>query len=251
VPDSAAVRDYYRTILPFYDAELADRGDGAFWTRAASEAAGCRVLEIGAGTGRATEFLARGAREVVAFDVDLDLLAVARGRLAPCGNVRLLAADARRFRLDARFDLVAAVDDPFVHLTRGRERSRALAQAAAHLRPGGRFLLDAAWFSPADRRRAATPEGLVKQRDHGGLVVRERWRCARGSRLCRARFDYCQDGRQVAAASFPARLWSVAELYGRCRAAGLEPVALWGDYDRRPWRRSTSPRLIAEARRVG
>lgn len=248
---SSDVRDYYRQILPFYDLELADRGDGEFWTWAASSPRGCRVLELGAGTGRATAFLARSAGSVVALDVDLDLLAVARRRLAGCANVRLLAADMRRPGIAGEVDLVAAVDDPFVHLTHGQDRERALRMAASLLRPGGRLVLDAAWLSPAARRRAAEASGLVRERAHGEdgeLVVREVWRCA--DRRCRTRFDYRLEGEAVASASFPARLWSLAEIESRGRAAGLEVVALWGDYDRRPWDRATSPRLIAELRRA-
>ncbi len=248
---SSAVREYYRQILPFYDLELADRGDGAFWAWAASEPAGCRVLEVGAGTGRATAFLARSAGSVTALDLDLDLLAVARGKAAP--NVRLVAADMRQLGLAARFDLVAAVDDPFVHLTADGDRELALTGAAGLLRPGGRLLLDAAWLSPADRRRAATPEGLVRERAHGEngeLVVRQRWCSAGASRLCMVRFDYRWKGREVAAATFPARLWSVAEIHRRCRAAGLRPSTLWGGYDRRPWSRPTSRRLIVEAHKL-
>ena len=66
---SAGVRDYYRRILPFYDLELADRGDGELWAWAASAPPGCRVLELGAGTGRATAFLARTAGRVVALEL--------------------------------------------------------------------------------------------------------------------------------------------------------------------------------------
>ena len=47
-----------------------------------------------------------------------------------------------------------------------------------HLAPGGRFILDAAWFSPDQRRAAGTSEGLVKEHDGPeGLQVRETWRC--------------------------------------------------------------------------
>ena len=46
------VEGYYHEILPFYDAELAGRGDGELWAWAASTPPGCRVLELGAGTGR-------------------------------------------------------------------------------------------------------------------------------------------------------------------------------------------------------
>ena len=57
--DSSEVRDYYHEILPFYDLELADRGDEELWAWAAGAPTGCRVLELGAGTGRATAALAR------------------------------------------------------------------------------------------------------------------------------------------------------------------------------------------------
>jgi SAM-dependent methyltransferase len=251
---ASGVRDYYRQILPFFDLELADRGDGAFWTWAAGTPHSCRVLELGAGTGRATAFLARSAGSVTALDIDLDLLAVASQRLAGCGNVRLLASDMRCAGLEAEFDLVAAVDDPFVHLTRDRDRDRALRTVASLLRPGGRFVLDAAWLSPTARRRAARPEGLVQERAHGRrgeLLVRESWRCGGEDRRCRVRFDYRLDGEPVGGASFRGRLWSLTEVQRRCRAASLEPVALWGDYDRRPWDRATSPRMIAAARRLG
>src|SRR5262245_40067582 len=35
-PGAEAVRGYYRRILPYFDRELADRGDGALWRWAAS-----------------------------------------------------------------------------------------------------------------------------------------------------------------------------------------------------------------------
>ena len=54
---SAEVQDYYHRILPFFEAELSDRGDEDFWVRMTPP--GCRVLELGAGTGRATRLLAQ------------------------------------------------------------------------------------------------------------------------------------------------------------------------------------------------
>jgi SAM-dependent methyltransferase len=276
------IRRYYRSIAPFLDQELADRGDGPFWTWAASHPPSCRVLELGCGTGRATAFLAQAAARVVALDLSLDLLARARGRLAGRRNVALIGADMRRVALRREFDLVVAVDDPFVHLIDGADRDQALRAAALQLAPGGRLILDTAWFPPRQRNQAASPAGLVIERVHpapggeartgseanvggeaslGGesgvdgtigeadLTVREQWRCEPGSRLCTARYTYTRDGEIVAESSFRARLWSVAELLRRIRAAGLAPRSLWGDYDRRPWRRATSLRLIVEARR--
>jgi hypothetical protein len=265
------VRRYYRAIAPFLDEELSDRGDGAFWAWAASRPAACRVLELGCGTGRATAFLAQEAGRVVALDLSLDLLARARGRLAGRRNVALLAADMRRLPLnpldplnpltppDTEFDLVVAVDDPFVHLTEGKDREQALREAARHLAPGGRLILDAAWFPPRQRKLASGPDGWVTERVHPGeggpagdasLTVREQWRCDPASRLCTARYTYLRGAATLAESSCRARLWSVAELLRRVRGAGLQVLALWGDYDRRPWSRASSPRLILEAVRA-
>jgi SAM-dependent methyltransferase len=204
------------------------------------------VLEPGAGTGRATEFLARTAGRVVAFDLSPEMAARARDRFVDRPEVTVLVADMRELRLGERFDLIAAVDDPFVHLTEDDDRDRAFARISEHLAPEGRFLLDAAWFPPEDREAAAS--GLVREHDaaDGELRVREVWLCDPDSRLCTARYEYRQNDRLVGEASFPGRLWSVEELEDRAGRAGLEVSRLWGDYDRRPWERETSPRLIAE-----
>lgn len=246
------IRAYYHRILPFFEQELADRGDAELWEWAAESPPGCRVLELGAGTGRATSFLARTAGRVVAIDLTPELIAVARRRHAGSSNVALLVADMRDVMLRASFDLVVAIDDPFVHLTGDEDRERAFATAACHLAPDGRFLLDAAWLSPEQRRAAALPEGLVLERSgRGDLEVVETWRCDAETRVCSACFEYRLRNRTVERLSFPARLWSTDELKLRARAAGLEISHLWGDYDRRPWDRATSPRLIAELRRCG
>ena len=246
---AAEVRNYYHRILPFYEAELRGRGDERFWVEMAGEPADCRVLELGAGTGRATELLARKAGRVVASELVPEMIAEARRKVGGLPHVQLLAADMRELRLQQEFDLVVAVDDPFVHLTEDEDRDRAFRAAAGHLAPGGRFVLDAAWFPPEDREDAA--DGLVKEHaaDGGRLCVREVWHCDPETRLCTTRFEYRQAGELVEEASFPGRLWSVDELEDRARSAGLRVSRLWGDYDLRPWDRGSSQRLIAEMRR--
>jgi SAM-dependent methyltransferase len=249
MPTASAVRSYYRRVLPFYDLELADRGDEMLWSWAAGTPAGCRVLELGAGSGRATAFFARSAGFVLGLDLAPEMIAVARRRLAGASNVALVVADMREIDLRVRFDLVAAVDDPFVHLVEDEDRQRAFTAAARHLAPGGRFILDAAWFPPDQRWAAGGNGGLVQEHSgRGGLEVRETWRCDPLSRLCAASFEYRNQGETVERASFPARLWSCEELEHRALVAGLRVAHLWGDFDRRPWDRTTSPRMIAELR---
>src|SRR5436309_10714326 len=107
------VQDYSHEILPFSALERAGRGDGELWAWAASAPPGCRVLELGAGTGRATASLARAAAQVVALELAPEMIGVARRKLAGLSNVRFVAADMREIPLRSSFDLVAAIDDPF------------------------------------------------------------------------------------------------------------------------------------------
>jgi SAM-dependent methyltransferase len=207
------------------------------------------VLELGAGTGRATEFLARAGGRLVAAELSPELLLLARRRLAACPQVRFLVADLRHLALRERFDLIVAVDDPLVHLTGDADRDRAFAVVARHLAAAGRFVLDSAWFPPEERREAATERVRERAADGGRLRVREIWHCDPATRLCTARFEYWEKDRLAARASFPGRLWSVEELELRAHTAGLRLSRLWGDYDGRDWHRASSPRLIAEMRR--
>ena len=138
----------------------------------------------------------------------------------------------------------------YVHLTEDGDRERAFAAAARRLKPGGRFILDMAWFPPEKRERAESPEGLVME--HSGkkdLHVRQTWRIDPETRIGTARFEYSRGGKKVGGSDFPARLWSMEELESRAAEAGLEIAALWGDFDRRPWTRESSERLIAEMRK--
>src|SRR5437763_8435545 len=106
---SSQVRSYYHEILPFYDLELADRGDEELWAWAASAPPDCRVLELGAGTGRATAALARTAGRIAALELAPEMIAVAHRKLAGVANVWLVAADMRWSPLASRFGLVAAI----------------------------------------------------------------------------------------------------------------------------------------------
>jgi SAM-dependent methyltransferase len=106
--------------------------------------AGCRVLEIGCGTGVDTDFLARGDRRVIACDPSAEMLSLTRRRLEhgtgvdragllPCG-----LEDLPRF-LDALdhgegFD---AIVSNFGALNCVRSLSPLAAIAGRHLRPGG------------------------------------------------------------------------------------------------------------------
>lgn len=244
------VRRYYRTVSRFIDRERLARPDRHFWRAVAGERRGGAGLDLGCGTGRVTRLLAAELAWAVGVDLSPEMLARARARggRGVAGRVSLAAADMRSLALRRRFDLVTAANDPLAHLASGEDRDRALAAVAAHLAPGGRFVLDAHWFPPKRLARAREAAGLVLEHPgRDGLRVRETWHCdPDGS--CRAGYEYRREGELLARAAFRSRYWTEAEVEERFARAGLAVTALWGGWDRAPWRPERARRLLVEAR---
>jgi SAM-dependent methyltransferase len=113
--------DLYDRVRPGYPAELFDQLPTG------------RVLEIGCGTGQATEPLARRGRHIVAIELGEQLADVARRKLSRFPQVEVITADFETWPLPAEpFDLVLAATsfhwiDPDIRV----------AKAARALRPGG------------------------------------------------------------------------------------------------------------------
>jgi SAM-dependent methyltransferase len=248
------VAAYYRRIAPFYDAELAERGDERFWRGVARERRGGRVLELGCGSGRVTALLAPLAAGVVGVDLSPELLARARVRLAGCSNVRLLRADMRQLVFREPFDLVVAANDPFSHLLADGDRARTLDLVGRHLAPGGRFVLDALWLAPGDESAMAHPDGRVGvhacELDGQTLRIVETWRRMPGSRWYQARYEYHLPNQEPVVAAFEARAWSSAELADGFQASGLTVLERWGDFERSAWDAEASHHLIVVAERA-
>lgn len=145
---------------------------------------GLRALEIGCGRGVGAEIALRTFHvgELVATDIDADMLRLARARLGDRAEVREASADALPFP-DASFDVV--FDFGIVHhVPRWRD---AVAEVARVLRPGGRFyfeevtrqcldrpLVRALFEHPREDRFSA--EEWLAELDRAGLDVGDRHR---------------------------------------------------------------------------
>jgi SAM-dependent methyltransferase len=239
----AALEDavaHYRTVAPYYDHELAHRGDDAFWRELGRRFAGRTTLELGAGTGRATALLASGGATVVGIDISPEMLVRARRRLDGAHDAHLVLTNMRAFAFARPFDLVVAADDPLSHLTTDRERARALNCVGAALEPGGRFVLDALWFLPGVWTELADGRALEHEVPFGDGVLRvsELWSRDEGAPTCTTTYGYSLDGATTVRASFRARPWTAAELVSALDAAGLRVEHRWGGCGRRA--RSTS-----------
>ena len=115
---------------------------------------GERVLEIGCGRGVGTEIIFKrfGAREVHAFDIDPEMIALARSRLSgfPYDRLSLFVGDAAAIEAeDGTFD--AVFDFGIIHHV--PDWKKAVSEVVRVLRPGGRFFFEevtqqalARWF---------------------------------------------------------------------------------------------------------
>lgn len=101
---------------------------------------GCRLLDVGCGTGKSfVPMLSRGW-EVVACDISPAMLALAREKSGEA--VRLEVADMLVLPRFGEFDLVWALDDAVNYLLSGAELERALAGMRGNLGPHGLLLFD-------------------------------------------------------------------------------------------------------------
>ena len=108
-------------------------------------AAGGPVLELGVGTGRVAVPLAERGLEVVGVDISPEMLAKLR---AKSSTVTAVEADMTTVSLEREFALAYVVFNSIFVLDTQEEQVRLFRNAAAHLRPGGRFALETAVVGP-------------------------------------------------------------------------------------------------------
>ncbi|HEY4744175.1 MAG TPA: class I SAM-dependent methyltransferase, partial [Desulfuromonadaceae bacterium] len=111
------------------------------------------LLELGCGTGRHAEFLARQGFAVHGVDRSEGMLADAGRRRENLpddvrGRLAFSPGDARDVRLGRHFDAVVSLFHVMSYMAEGRDLEHAFATARAHLAPGGVFLFDF-WYGPA------------------------------------------------------------------------------------------------------
>ena len=111
--------------------------DIEFWRELAAAENG-PILDVGAGTGRVALDLAAQGHDVVALDIDAELLAELKRRAAQRGlAVQAIVADGGAFELPGRsFGLILAPMQT-VQLLGPRGRAGFLRAARAHIAPGG------------------------------------------------------------------------------------------------------------------
>jgi SAM-dependent methyltransferase len=105
----------------------------------AALADGGPLLELGVGTGRVAVPLAEQGLEVVGVDVSEEMLAELKKKSS---TVTPVVGDMTTVRLEREFAVVYIAFNSIFVLPTQEDQVRVFRNAAAHLRPGGRFVLE-------------------------------------------------------------------------------------------------------------
>ena len=115
--------------------------DGLAGLAGGGSAGGGRALELGIGTGRIALPLARRGVEV--HGIDLSRAMVARLRAKPGGDaIAVTIGDFAATKVDGTFSLAYLVFNTINNLTTQEEQVACFRNAAAHLEPGGCFVVE-------------------------------------------------------------------------------------------------------------
>ena len=234
-PDADSIESYYRTIAPFYRAEIGARDDLAEWKALARRVGARRILDLGCGFGRVALALKRDdpGRDVVGLDVSTALLEGADP------GFTFVHADMREIPLDEEFDLIVAANDPFSHLLEDVDRAKAIAEARRLLAHDGLLVIDGLYVPPQDDAIASFADGLVRERRlDDGTRVREVWR-ALGEHRYAATYLYERGSGAPVEARTTLRAWRCGE--GSLRDVGARIAGALDERDFDPW----GDRLVA------
>jgi ubiquinone/menaquinone biosynthesis C-methylase UbiE len=232
---------------PFYDWENArtlGRRDVAFWQRLASTAEG-PVLELGCGTGRITQPLARAGVHVIGIDRSTPMLARAarRVRRLPIPNRKsripsLIRGDIRQLPFaDATFTMVIAPYGILQSLTRPRDLSATLASVARVIEGRGTFGIDLVPDVPNWREY----RNRVQLRGRAGgahlTLVESVWQDRRRQLTTFEQRYIERRGRQTREHCFELtfRTLSVPQMTRQLERTGFRVDAVLGDYRGSPW----------------
>ena len=199
--------------------------DVAFYVEEAL-ASGGPVLELGVGTGRIAVPVAAAGIQVVGVDLSEGMLEVARERAALAGvTLDLRRGDMRDPPVEGAFPLVMIPFRSLLHMETDADRRAVLRGVAGLLAPGGRFVFDV--FAPGADDIADT-HGRWLEREPG-IWERADWDERTRTLVLRVRGEGSDAEMSLA--------WlSVTEWKALLREEGFAVDAVYGWFDRSPWR---------------
>ncbi len=218
--------------LYYHRSQEAAQGEAEFAARALGLMSGSRVLDVACGAGRHARVLAGLGHRTVGVDLSRDLLAEAR-------DVSCVRGDMRRLPFHGAFDAATSFFTSFGYFDDAGNRAT-LESIAASIRSGGVFFLDFLNAITVATRLVPTSEDeregrtyRIARRIEGGRVVKDVVIEEEGLTM-----SYRES----------VRLYHHHDLVRLLNAAGLVPLAAYGDYDGRDFT-TDAPRCILVARK--
>lgn len=187
------------------------------------------ALEFGIGTGRIGLPLAQ--RGVPMWGIDLSRAMVARLKAKPGGeDVAVAIGDFATTSVEGPFQLVYLICNTIMNLTTQEAQMACFQNAAAHLRPGGRFVIkvmvpELQWLPPGQ-----TMHVFARGEAHWGI---DEYDVAHQG-VVSHHFDKGVDGR-FELSSAPFRYVWPAELDLMAKQAGMRPLGRWEWWRREPF----------------
>jgi len=219
----------YDAIARLYDPwSVSVTEDVPFYVDEARRVSPGPVVELGVGTGRIAVPIAVEGIRVIGVDSSAGMLEVARERAESAGVadlVELRVGDLRAPPVTERVELVICPFRSYLHLRTDAERLRALRAARDLLVPGGRLVFDV--FAPGADDIAET-DGRWLEREPE-IFERADWDTERRTLTLSVRGP-------TGEATLALAWLSADEWRALLERAGFEVEALYGWFDRRPFR---------------
>jgi len=204
----------------------------------AAEARGGRALEFAIGTGRVALPLSSRGVPVHGIDISTDMIEQLR-RKSGAQAITTTVGDFAETVVEGTFALVYVVFNSIGNLMEQSEWVQAFRNAARHLQPGGRFVMEL-WVP--DLRRF--PPGAIAvpfdvSPHHLGFDTLDL-----ATQGCVSHHYFFRDDGRTEYMEFRGRYGWPAELDLMAEIAGMTLVERWADWDRSPFR-SESPKHVS------
>jgi SAM-dependent methyltransferase len=248
---SDAPIDYDR-VADIYDLYVTSELDVGFYVEEATKVRG-KVLELMCGTGRVSVPLLEAGVDLTCVDVSAGMLTRLEERLHVRKlNARVVRADVRHLDLgEEEFELALVPFHSFSELVSPRDQELAMKAMFGCLREGGRLLCPL--HNPAIR--AGSTDGALRLNGsfptaEGGLLVVSGFETLDESSGVVDRlqfyefFDASNELRAKRALPMRFALIDRVSFTEVAEAAGLAPVALYGDYGRGEYLEESSPFMV-------
>ncbi len=214
--DTTAARSTDEALHPALEVLVELAGDG-------------RALELAVGTGRVALPLA--ARGVPVAGIELSLAMASRLRAKDdAGLVEVTIGDMATTRVEGTFQLVYLVYNTIGNLTSQEQQVACFANAAAHLEPGGSFVIEVG--VPDIRRLAPGEDALIFTHTPGYVGYDEYTDTVAQQALSH---HYVANEAGIGEVTTPFRYVWPSELDLMAKLAGMDLAHRWSGWDRSPF----------------